>query len=1781
MDSTTGSDPFLWNEDRLAEELSNPDTRWASALRRFPDTSKLAMKLRENEVDGEVLMTYEDAWGSPLFLHEFLQKSLEVTGMRQQMAVKSLVQSFKSGSPAYQRWKAEQDTQSQIKAEDPAIPLTATLASVPAHTPHKDIPHNDPDDPHPPRGTGSSAPACDAVQAAQGPSAKDGDATPRPPALSSENLIRKRTFDEMQGEDHPADDPLPEEPEKKKKRIVPAVASSVVNTNLVAQFLADETVEHVLRGGHSSQSYLGKVRMDPAEIFMPDPRPFDRPESFVFLPSKILPTGRRIQVHRALRHYLIPNDLVKIQRRRPEKDDILPVFGESDDELDEETSRQIEEDEAEDARIEARRLKAASKRLLSKDDVKATLEASIASLEQDWELGKLPKLARKANKIWHDSRLAGNHQLQIDRARADLERYSQRLAKLSDHISMENWTNKNDVERQCGVLEQTVQDRRYSRWLVEMLSSPVPPPAPSQLPRLRPRAKKTYDHLEEDEEILSSGSDADDFIDDSEQPQVGEETMGTPERVSTGMERPPSPSTPPSKVSPSDSSTRPHSSQGTSSGAGRTTKIIIRTPRHADKLKEAIVISSASPPTPPHVKVDKPLPDYGDIQGIQALGAQYWEASCDPMRLVVAVLCIDNWVHKRANLLEQINRHDAQFLWEKYILHLRPTLASTTETPASALTAKEQSFAFDLAKLFDAYLSCSITRLQRRLLRAVTIQRIQQSESAFVSLHAFLRSIAPSFSTSSGATALTDSRSDADSSNDEVHYAQNEDGAAEGRDNSTSSELGPTDQVILPEQLSLDSGGEEEDTVDTRSPGKKRRSKPRRNLAARNLRMRTFEHNAEMETRRQQLHENLAKYGTVPGDRSRLIINEAKKDNQGFIYIHDHISPYIKDHQVEGVRFMWNQVVVDSKAQQGCLLAHTMGLGKTMQVIALLVAIAQAAASEDQAISSQVPKHLRESRTLILCPSGLVNNWVDELLRWAPPDLLGSLRTVISTTDNNEQLIGEWASEGGVLVIGYAIFKKLVLQLELAPWLYEKPNIVIGDEAHTLKNPNSQVSKATQDFRTMARVAMTGSPLTNNVLDYYAMIDWVAPNYLADIDEFRREWANPIKEGLYADSSAAEKRRALKLLQALKETVGPKVHRMGPSTLKGHLPTKKEFILSLRLTEVQLKAYTAYIYGVVHDPSVSQLIDGNAKIWSLVTLLGTLLAHPAIFKSRLKERQNEARVTKSDDLVEFPPRFIHDLLATMIQRDLSDIRYSWKVVVLMRILDLSKQAGDKVLIFSQSIPTLDFLQNLFINCRINYSRLDGSTQTKLRQDQVKNFNSKDGPDVYLISTRAGGVGLNIFGANRVVIFDFRYTPAEEQQAVGRAYRMGQTKPVFVYWLTVGGTFEDTIQRRTVFKMQLASRVVDKKNPIALSKRLGDYFAYPVIPEQRNVDRFLNQDAVLDGLLRDTSLAGAIRNITSTDTFEEEEKLELTTEETEEAKVLIEQNRLRYQDLNEHQRQQREGGVQVQQQTQVSGSEVATGSAKPTMPPQAPAQPIIEPEASNILRGVASSLVPTSSSASAVAQPRPSAIPFFASRTDSSNPGMAGSRTSYASPLGSFLARPAAPPASQPPPPSHNQFPPILAPGTSYREVTQLPVTTGAASYGLDKEAQLVQILQPVYQTVRGSGLTAAQDPKRLVETLSAELQRQYSHTLERREFMVNLKQVLQNSHRFAAAVVCGQYPPAILASQKKHNLLELSTSWEQMNEASYLDLLKAQEQPDVGRHPQKRTEKRTGAEPTN
>ncbi|KAF4549384.1 SNF2 family N-terminal domain-containing protein 6 [Elsinoe fawcettii] len=711
------------------------------------------------------------------------------------------------------------------------------------------------------------------------------------------------------------------------------------------------------------------------------------------------------------------------------------------------------------------------------------------------------------------------------------------------------------------------------------------------------------------------------------------------------------------------------------------------------------------------------------------------------------------------------------------------------------------------------------------------------------------------------------------------------------------------------ETIDLSSGEESSDV-----PKKRRKSRPMDMVAAasRNQAIKRMEQARDS----QRMSDSQVLSQTVPGsdDREELItVNTVRDQGEKPVHLNSVLAKRLKNHQIDGVRFLWREVM--ASGNEGCILAHTMGLGKTCQAISFLVTLKEA--TDNSSTRKQIRKELRPARVLILCPPAVLPNWLREIDMWSPRQNFFQVFKIDATgNDQQERLevLRNWSQSttGSILVMGYPMFQKYVLledddasgndpdstsaestepeipvtkkasrksslnklskqdRMLACKVLKEKANIIIADEAHALKNEKSKVSIAAAKLKGI-RIALSGTPLSNATREIFSLVNWVAPNYLGSKAEFEQVFARPIEDGTYRDSTPYQKRKSLKQLEVLRRETEPKIDRQDITALRGSLTSKTEYNFTIPLTDLQTKIYNKYISFI--SGAMGQETISTVDLFGWISLLVLLVTHPKALRIKLleppsKKKKEKSRVSIAADGIagqgddESDHSVIGDdhveklgLNSAMIQELVSmipeeaDISASYRMVLIKQILELSKEAGDKTLVFSQRLQLLDCLEELLDKMNIKWARIDGSMPSPKREAVLTKFRAGQF-DVLLVSTRAGGQGLNMQDANRVIIVDFGFNPTWEEQAVGRAYRLGQKKNVVVYRFVTGGTFEDKLYNMGLFKSSLFQRVVDKKNPERHAKReIKDWIFPPRSVEQTDISEELGKDPlVLDKLI---------------------------------------------------------------------------------------------------------------------------------------------------------------------------------------------------------------------------------------------------------------------------------------------------------------------------------------------
>ncbi|XP_056141347.1 transcriptional regulator ATRX-like isoform X2 [Lampris incognitus] len=635
---------------------------------------------------------------------------------------------------------------------------------------------------------------------------------------------------------------------------------------------------------------------------------------------------------------------------------------------------------------------------------------------------------------------------------------------------------------------------------------------------------------------------------------------------------------------------------------------------------------------------------------------------------------------------------------------------------------------------------------------------------------------------------------------------------------------------------------------------------------------------------------------------TKLVLDQDEVTKEPLVQVHRNLVTKLKPHQVDGVQFMWDCCCesvkkANSSPGSGCILAHCMGLGKTLQVIAFLHTMLQS-------------KNLRFKTALVVCPLNTILNWVSEFKKWQDNMREDTVKVTELVTVKQPvarlRALQKWQKDGGVMIMGYEMYRNLSLSHKIT---YERfkimfqsalvnpgPDFVICDEGHVLKNEASNISKAMNAIKTLRRVVLTGTPLQNNLVEYHCMVNFIKKNLLGSLKEFRNRFINPIQNGQCADSTPRDVRIMKNRSHVLHGFLAGCVQRRDYSELTQFLPPKHEYVLAVRMSSLQCKLYRHYLD---HFTGANSLADGarvkaGTSLFKDFQILSRIWTHPWCLQLNYISKENKGyfegkkqvkaaallvnedtigtesgkankmnvvahdgkKVMACDNLSKCtskagdqqsipvveagktatnarPDTPSEDWYKNLLsETDAKVLAHSGKMVLLFEILRMAEELENKVLVFSQSLISLDLIEDFLeyahqkrISSNLSpykgtgswikntdYYRLDGATNAILRKKWAAEFN--DATNVrgrlFLISTRAGALGINLVAANRVIIFDASWNPCYDMQSIFRVYRFGQGKHVFVYRLLAQGTMEEKIYDRQVAKQSLSFRVVDQQ-----------------------------------------------------------------------------------------------------------------------------------------------------------------------------------------------------------------------------------------------------------------------------------------------------------------------------------------------------------------------------------
>lgn len=501
------------------------------------------------------------------------------------------------------------------------------------------------------------------------------------------------------------------------------------------------------------------------------------------------------------------------------------------------------------------------------------------------------------------------------------------------------------------------------------------------------------------------------------------------------------------------------------------------------------------------------------------------------------------------------------------------------------------------------------------------------------------------------------------------------------------------------------------------------------------------------------------------------------------------IYPSLFDYQKTCVQWLWELY----QQKTGGIIGDEMGLGKTVQIISFITGLHYSG--------------LLDKPVLVVVPATVMNQWVKEFHRWWPPlrccilHSIGSgmankkvdeakLEMILEMEDeddpaskkafnaikskmNAQRIVDNVMENGHVLITTYVGLRIYSDQILSRDWGY-----VVLDEGHKIRNPNLAITICCKQIKTYNRIILSGTPIQNNLVELWSLFDFVFPGRLGTLPVFEQQFAVPINMGGYANASNVQVQTGYKCAVILRDLISPYLLRRLKKDVAKDLPKKEEMVLFIKLTKLQQEMYELFLAS----EELQAIYKGRRNVLMGVDILRKICNHP--------------------DLVN---RDIH-------RKGYGYYKKSGKMVVLKDLLSLWRTQGHKILLFCQTKQMLDILEKFIVDSVIFdpamvYLRMDGSTPIAKRQQLVDQFNSTPSITLFLLTTKVGGLGVNLTGADRVIIYDPDWNPSTDIQARERAWRLGQTKDITIYRFMATGSIEEKIYHRQIFKTFLTNKIL--------------------------------------------------------------------------------------------------------------------------------------------------------------------------------------------------------------------------------------------------------------------------------------------------------------------------------------------------------------------------------------
>ncbi|KAI9475140.1 DNA repair protein rhp26, partial [Coemansia mojavensis] len=530
------------------------------------------------------------------------------------------------------------------------------------------------------------------------------------------------------------------------------------------------------------------------------------------------------------------------------------------------------------------------------------------------------------------------------------------------------------------------------------------------------------------------------------------------------------------------------------------------------------------------------------------------------------------------------------------------------------------------------------------------------------------------------------------------------------------------------------------------------------------------------------------------------------------LQVPQHIWSRLLEYQRAGLRWMFTL----HQQNAGGVLGDEMGLGKTVQIVSFL--------------GSLYHSRMLSFPSIIVCPATLMRQWVHEFHTWCPAlrvailhntgsamrlstyntkadmptpalkdtaeaDPWGAIQATSTlsseTIKRAQRLVDHIQHHGHILIVTYSGLQMYGDILLRRSWGY-----AVLDEGHMIRNPDADATLNCKQLQTRHRLLITGTPIQNNLTELWSLFDFVFPGRLGTLPVFSNQFAVPIANGGFASANPLQVRAAYRCACVLRDLIEPYLLRRLKADVAKDLPKKSEQVLFCRLTPMQRTAYAEFL----KSPDMERILNGRLQMLFGVDVARKICDHPDLLL-----------LSKMNNL---PP-------------DYGDWRKSGKMTIVRALLEMWQPQGHKVLLFSQTRQMLDILERMVSEMpNLEYRRMDGMTPIQRRAPLVDEFNTSKSIFVFLLTTKVGGLGINLTGADRVILFSPDWNPSSDMQARERAWRLGQSRNVAVYRLMTAGTIEEKIYNRQIYKQFLSNKILEDptQKRVFQSHSLSDLFS---------------------------------------------------------------------------------------------------------------------------------------------------------------------------------------------------------------------------------------------------------------------------------------------------------------------------------------------------------------------